>query len=173
MKKSLILFIVFTSFGVSAQKSWRSTTAKEYFDRGNSKYELKNYRGARVDYTKAIELDSNYVKAYYYRGNVNANLDSYYRAVYDYTKFIELHSYYQTAAYFNSGNLKRKLKDNSGAIADYTRAIAINPIKINAYYNRGISNEMIGEMDAACIDWRKAAKLGHKNSAKRVKDQCN
>ncbi|MDA9290214.1 tetratricopeptide repeat protein [bacterium] len=47
-------------------------------------------------------------------------------------------SFGQTAEeYFDSGYDKAKAKDHYGAIADYTKAIEINP-NANAYYNRGI-----------------------------------
>jgi tetratricopeptide (TPR) repeat protein len=40
--------------------------------------------------------------------------------------------------YFNNGNEKIKQADFTGAIADFTRAININPKYGDAYYNRGI-----------------------------------
>lgn len=39
-----------------------------YKFRGDAKYELGDYRGAIVDYTKAIELDYDLSAAYYHRG---------------------------------------------------------------------------------------------------------
>ena len=29
------------------------------------------------------------------------------------------------------------------------------------------------DLNGSCVDWRKAASLGHQNSAQWVKDQCN
>jgi len=42
-----------------------SQTAREYFDMGNLKANLEDYRGKIADYTKAIEIDSSYAYAYY------------------------------------------------------------------------------------------------------------
>ena len=42
--------------------------AVAYYNRGSSKYDLEDYRGAIQDYTKAIELYPEYALAYYSRG---------------------------------------------------------------------------------------------------------
>jgi len=52
-------------------------------------------------------------------------------------------------------------------------AIELNPDYSDAYSNRGISKENLGDLNGACKDWRKAASLGDSNSAKWVEDQCN
>ena len=38
---------------------------------------------------------------------------------------------------------------------------------------RGISKELLGDLNGACIDWKKAANLGYEDAAQWVKDQCN
>ncbi len=43
-------------------------TAEDHFYSGNTKYELKDYKGAIQDYTKAIELNPNHANAYNNRG---------------------------------------------------------------------------------------------------------
>ncbi len=45
-----------------------SQTETDYFEIGNAKYDLEDHRGAVLDYTKAIEINTKYSKAYYYRG---------------------------------------------------------------------------------------------------------
>jgi len=57
---TLLLFVTFNGcFG---------QTAKEYFDRGNSKALLRDYDGAISDYAKAIEMNPKLTEAYFYRG---------------------------------------------------------------------------------------------------------
>ena len=83
-------------------------------------------------------------------------------------------SFGQTAdEYFDSGYDKDNLKDYYGAIADYTKAIEINPNYAKAYSNRGISKENLGDLNGACVDWKKAAALGNKIAAEWVAKDCN
>ena len=75
--------------------------------------------------------------------------------------------------YLNTGTAKNNSRDYKGAIADYTKAIELNPNYTLAYANRGISKENLGNLAGACADWRKAANLGDKDSAEWVKNQCD
>nr|MDA3911387.1 tetratricopeptide repeat protein [Bacteroidales bacterium] len=52
-------------------------TAEEYVDRGNTKYELKDYRGAIADYNKAIEINPENADAYFNRGFTKHDLEDY------------------------------------------------------------------------------------------------
>ena len=63
-------------------------------------------------------------------------------------------------AYFNSGNAKSDSGDYQGAIADYDKAIEINPQNAAYYYNRGYANYKLGDRRNQCIDVMKAASLG-------------
>ena len=76
------------------------------------------------------------------------------------------------AFYYNRGVDKYKDGNYYGAIADYTKAIEINPRYADAYRNRGIAKENIGDMKGACADWRKASSLGENDAAQWVSNQC-
>ena len=52
-------------------------------------------------------------------------------------------------AYNNRGIEKAELGDYAGAIADYTKAIKINPEHAKAYYNRGVAFRKIGKEEDA------------------------
>ena len=47
---------------------FRATTADDYFNSGNAKANLKDYRGAILDFNKAIELNPKLASAYLGRG---------------------------------------------------------------------------------------------------------
>src|SRR5205085_10222994 len=49
----------------------------------------------------------------------------------------------------DQGAVKEKRGDLDGAIADYTRAIALNPRYSIAYYDRGVVHGKKGELEAA------------------------
>ena len=73
---------------------------------------------------------------------------------------------------YNSGVDKYEQGDYQGAVADYTKAIEINPQNASAYLNRGIERERVNDLKGACDDWRKAAGLGKENAAEWVKEDC-
>ena len=50
--------------------------------------------------------------------------------------------------------------------------IELNPNFAEAYSNRGVAKEPIGDIKGACADWRKASSLGDKDAASWVKNHC-
>ena len=60
---SIITFILVTTFCYSQNKD-----AKYYFEQGDAKYDLEDYRGEISDYNKAIELNPQDAVAYNNRG---------------------------------------------------------------------------------------------------------
>ncbi len=68
---------------------------------------------------------------------------------------------------------KKEIIDYNGTISDYTKAIELDPDYTYAYVNRGVAKEIIGDLNGACADWKKAASLGYTNAAKWVANECN
>ena len=73
----------------------------------------------------------------------------------------------QSAAdYVNAGIEKGKRGDFKGAIADYNKAIDINPQYAFAYNNRGLAKYYgLGDQQGACADFKKAVSLGDQSTA--------
>ena len=65
-------------------------SATDWFKRATAKYELKDYRGAIADYTKAIELKPDYAQAYNKRGFAYLMLGPKSKAQADFKRAIEL-----------------------------------------------------------------------------------
>jgi tetratricopeptide (TPR) repeat protein len=74
--------------------------------------------------------------------------------------------------YLNRGVSKYFLDDYSGAIADYTKAIEIDPNYTSAYYSRGFSKYYLDDRFGACKDGRKAQELGY-DASELIKYACN
>jgi len=133
--------------------------AVAYYHSGNAKRDIKDYRGAIADYTKAIELEPNFPNAYNNRGvtkNDLGDLNNALEAIDDYTKAIELRSNFPDA-YKNRGSVKYLLKDYQGAITDYTKAIELEPSFADAYNDRGIIKRALNNKEGAIADLREAA----------------
>lgn len=61
--------------------------------------------------------------------------------------------------YHARGFAKRKRGDFKGAIADYTKAIELNPRHFKAYFNRGFSYDKLGMYDKAIENYTKALEV--------------
>ena len=158
--------------GLLTTQAAYSMSAEDWIVSGNRKYINDDLQGAIADYTKAIEIDPNYAAIYLVRGKAKYELKNYQGAIEDYTKAIEIKSDF-ASAHFNRGIAKASLKNYQGAIADYTKAIEINPKYAMAYYTRGLARKfVIGDLEGACSDWRKAAELGDEQAANWVEARC-
>jgi tetratricopeptide (TPR) repeat protein len=72
---------------------------------------------------------------------------------------------------YNRGNVYKTLGNYGQAIADYDRAIAINPRLAQAYRNRGVSYYRLGNKKLAYEDVREAAMLGDKAARDLLRSQ--
>lgn len=59
-------------------------------------------------------------------------------------------------AYKESGKLKSTNGDKHGAIADYTKAIELQPDNLSAYINRGVTKYKMGDYGGEIADYRLA-----------------
>src|SRR5215472_11535018 len=72
----------------------------------------------------------------------------------------------QTATEFNDrGVAKWRKGDLDGAIADYNRAVELDPKYAAAYYNRGVAKRHKGDLDGAIADYNRAVELNPKDTA--------
>ena len=70
-KYFLILILFFISF-ISCKQ-----TAEDYNKKGLAKFNVKDYKRAIADYTKAIEINPNNAETYYNRGRAKNYLKDY------------------------------------------------------------------------------------------------
>ena len=97
---------------------------RSYQLRGKVKFEKGDYNGAISDYTKAIEINPNYVDAYFNRGISKAELKDYSGAISDYNKAIELDPNDATA-YNNRAASKYFANDLKGACEDAKKSASL------------------------------------------------
>ena len=96
------------------------------YKRGIVRFKQKNYRGAIVDFDRAIALNPKLAEAYYYRGFACGKLEEYKLAIDNLDSALEIKPLWPEA-YNNRGNIYYKLKEYEKAIADYQRSLSIDP----------------------------------------------
>ena len=128
------------------------------FHQGNLQVVLRNIDEAIEDYTRAINLDPNYVEAYKNRGMAYRNKGDYDLAIEDFGKAIQLNPNF-AEAYFSRGVAYDEKGEFDRAIQDYTEVIQLNPNFAEAYFGRGGTSVKQGDFDRAIEDFTEVIQL--------------
>ncbi|MDJ0693986.1 tetratricopeptide repeat protein [Mastigocoleus sp. MO_188.B34] len=94
-----------------------------YKNRGNNRYDLGDYRGAILDYTRIIDIDPD-PKIYVKRGDAYYDFGDKEAAIADYTEAIKINP--ENAEIYNKrGDIFYELEDKEAAITDFQKATEI------------------------------------------------
>jgi tetratricopeptide (TPR) repeat protein len=158
-----------------------------YYYRGIAYTNKKDYDRAIADYNQAIRLDPNDKYNYNERGNAYLNKKDYDRAIADYNQAIRLDP--SNTAYKNNLQAAQKAKadqiaaqkaeasaantrgvtyHNQGnyalAIAEYNKAIQLNPNEALYYLNRGHAYSLIKSYDSAIENFNIVLRINPNNA---------
>jgi len=125
MKKLFFIFLTLSLFSFGQ-------TAEDYFNKGISKFNIKDYKGAISEFNKTIILNPNYADAYINRGIAKKKTLDYTGAITDYNKAIQLNPN-NSDYFYNRGIAKYNLEDFTGAIYDFNKAIELDSDNSDAY----------------------------------------
>ncbi len=107
-----------------------------YFQRGKHYFSIGDYDKAIEDFTRAIELEHNFVFAYTERGLAWEMKGFHEKALADYDKALEINPEYEKA-YKDRAMTWQAMGEYAKALDDYTRAIELNPEDSEAFYQIG------------------------------------
>ncbi len=97
-----------------------------------------DYAGVMADFDKAIEIDPEFAEAYYSRGLAKNYRSNFPDSNNDLSKVQEIDLNFAGALIIQALAIDNQIKDYAGAIADFDKAIEINPEFADAYYCRGL-----------------------------------
>lgn len=156
MPSRFILFS-YTFLFLSLQAQAQTQTFESYFRAGLEKLEKKDYAGAVVEFTIAIEIEPR-KKGYLYLAYTKQKIEDYEGAIKVYNDLIAFEPD-NAEAYNNRGNLKDNLLRPAEAIEDYNQAILLKKDYSEAYFNRGIAAYNLKDFEAAKLDFQKVLEL--------------
>ena len=166
--KKICLIIIATIIGFTGYSQTESDNMME----GLIKMQKNDFEGAILEFTKAIEINPQFINAYLYRGGAKGELNDYRGAIADFTKAIVINPK-SDDAYYLRGLAKSKFKHYKEAILDFSKAILINPKLKEAYFSRGFAKLKLGQKNSGCLDFSKAGELGDANAYQYINDYCN
>ncbi len=119
--------------------------------------ELKQPQKALLAINKAIQIQPGNAKLYNQKWGILENLKHYNKAELAISKAIKIVP--RAAFYNNRGILYQRQNKWELALADYNKAIQINPNYVEAYYNRGILYSKQKRRDLALPDYNKVIEV--------------
>ena len=128
--------------------------SSSYLVRGYIYESKKQYAEALADYSRTIELDPHNILAYAYRAMSYSQNRQIQLALNDYDKLLKLNPPNYMDVYNNRGNVFASIGKNDLAMADYDKAISLDPQHTTAYLNRGDLFSAQKLYDRALQDYR-------------------
>lgn len=165
---------------LGAIKSYNAVIEKQaysaiaYQKRGLCKRRMQNYPGALKDYEKAIELKSNMANAYIGKAQTYVAMNNPQKAIKEFARALDLQpaKKYLPLIHYNKGLAHLEVKHYKEAMADFNKAIELNPKMAKAYLNRGNIYYHFNKSKRACADWIQAKELGNEKAVINLDKIC-
>jgi tetratricopeptide (TPR) repeat protein len=139
------------------------------FENGEEKYKEKDYEGAIIDFTLALEKDPGNPEILYQRAMSYFHLKKKSLAILDMDMAIEMQPNY-AFRYSSRAFMRDAFGDVIGAIHDYKEAISLDPDDAISYNNLGILEDKMGRRSISQGYYNKADSLLGVSSNKGMKE---
>ncbi|NTU93575.1 MAG: tetratricopeptide repeat protein [Chlorobiaceae bacterium] len=145
-------------------------SANSWYSSGFTMHRSGELKEAVRMYSKAIEIDAQFVMAYQMRAAAWQSMHNFSKAIDDYTTVITIgEPSFRAVGYLNRGIVKNMEGRYSEAIPDFDLAISMDKKMGPAYFHRAIARSKMGDTTGNLDDFRQAARLGDPE-AERVLD---
>ncbi|MBC8171267.1 MAG: tetratricopeptide repeat protein [Anaerolineae bacterium] len=132
--------------------------SEEYNNRGVMNFQRGNLDAAIRDFSRAIQINHNFIQAYLNRATAHQEREDYKGAITDYSAIIQI-APKQPRIYEKRAAARYIAGDLAGAIEDYTEIIRLRPDNPETYQLRGIVRRDHRDVKGALADFDKALRL--------------
>jgi tetratricopeptide (TPR) repeat protein len=139
------------------------------FENGEEKYKARDFEGAIIDFTLALEKDPGNPEVLYQRGMCYFHLQKKSLALLDMDAAVEMQPNYGFR-YSSRAFMRDSFGDVIGAIQDYKEAIALDSEDAVSHNNLGILEDKMGRRTISQGHYDKADNLLGVNSNKKMKE---
>lgn len=126
--------------------------AAEYVVKGNNKMLLGDFRGALLEFTKAVMVDPQFPHSYTNRGAAKIELHDYKGAVEDFLQALKLHFMAEVDA------------EKKAALKGWKKSFDPNPVYSKIYSMMGTAKLLMGNREEALVDLNSARLLGNSDA---------
>ena len=142
------------------------------FENGEEKYKERDFDGAIMDFTLALERDPGNSEILYQRAMCYYHLKKQSLALLDMDAAVEMQPNY-SFRYASRAFMRDTFGDVMGAIQDYKQAIALDPEDAISYNNLGILEDKMGRRTVSQGYYDKADNLMGVSSNTEMKEMMN
>jgi tetratricopeptide (TPR) repeat protein len=160
--KRKIFGLLLMSFVLVAVTDLKAQTAKKYFKTGEDFVEAENYEDAILQFTKAIELESDFEDAYLERAKANEKLAKFEEAAEDYNRLTAIEPK-ESEYFYNEGRLYFQLEEFQESIKPLSAAIDLDKKYHAAIQLRSKSYIKLDSFRTAIFDCNLAIELEKKD----------
>jgi tetratricopeptide (TPR) repeat protein len=133
--------------------------------KGNAAYEKQDYGTAIACFTKLIQTDPANAQWRYLRSLAYYKKSNYAGAETDLDEAIRLKPKNLAQCWFKRGLVDEEMNDKEDAVADYSKAIQVDPGCYDAWFYRAILRESMGQADDALADYNVAIGMNPMDAA--------
>ena len=106
-----------------------------------------------------LDKDGRDYEYFFNRAQDKFEVANYKDSIVDYNKALELSPTEICLVYSMRGNAKRNLGDLDGAISDQNKALSLDPLYVDGYFNRSSAKFKMGNFSGAIEDYTKVIKI--------------
>ncbi len=142
-----------------------------YYERGEVKMELSDYKGAIADFQTATKIDPSDLDAHYLKAMCNFHYGYEKQAKNELEDILRKDSKFVDAIY-QLGRIELDEENLAMAIGYFDRLVAIGSEDSDVYLFRAYGRIDLGDKAGACQDFRKADELGNKEAHQKSHKYC-